>query len=159
MPGVQPTELVWAFVKNRVASRFHNKRTLMETREQLMDAFYGRIGSDSSALTSAEERLTKCEPSLVRKFIDKAHDFANDLIEEDDELHDSIDNLVQREEPTTEEAMLEEDFLDDYKKDDHGNSNECLDQADTFFAGINPLFDDEMKEKGLFFGDDDDPDC
>ena len=55
--------------------------------------------------------------------------------------------------------LEEEDFLDDYKKDDHGNSNECLDQTDTFFAGINPPLADEMKERGLFFGDADDPDC
>ena len=41
MPTLQPTELLWAFSKGRVAKRFETDRSVEETRMQFFDALYG----------------------------------------------------------------------------------------------------------------------
>ena len=79
--------------------------------------------------------------------INKARKFADALIAEDEELDGTIHNLSVSGEPISEEALLkeEEDILHD--------DDECIDQTDMFFAGINPLDDDEIEEKELYRSD------
>ena len=118
-----------------------------------MDAFYGGNHNEiSGVLEFDEETPDKCEPCLVRKMINKAHKFADALIAEDEELDGTIDNLSVRDEPISDKALNEEE--EDILNDDDA----CIDQTDTFFAGINPLDDDETAGKEPCSSDEDDPD-
>ena len=114
-----------------------------------MDGFFGRDADHGDASSvSDDDCLEKCDSALVKRYIHKAHKFANEAIAEDEQLEGTIDNLIVKDEQMTEAALSEEeeDILDD--------PAECLDQSDIFFAGTNPLDDEEMLEN---YSDSDDP--
>lgn len=46
-PNCQPIELLWGRVKNEVADRYVSKRTISETRPQVLEGFYGRGCGDT----------------------------------------------------------------------------------------------------------------
>ena len=149
-PALQPIEMVWSFAKRKVASRYKIHRSLKQTREHLMDSFYGRVPGDSDAISDSEgDGLEKCDPALVQRYIRKAHKFANNLIVEDEQIDGTVDGLIVKDEQMTATAFSEEeeDIVDD--------PAECLDQSDVFFSGTNPLDDEELLES---CSDSDDPD-
>ena len=54
VPEVQPIELIWAYVKGLVASRYTLKRTLDTTRQQTDDAF------DTVTAAIIQKRIAHC---------------------------------------------------------------------------------------------------
>ena len=126
--------------KNVGASRYEISRSLKQTREQLMDALYGRVRNDGdgSISNSEDNCLKKCDSVLVQQYINKAHKFADGLIAEDEQLDGTIRNLVVKDQPMTDVTLLEEE------EDILSEPAELLDQSDMFFAGISPLYDDEL---------------
>lgn len=51
LPDVQPIEKAWAFVKNHVAVRYKNRRTMDELLAQVREGLYGD-GKDHTGLTA-----------------------------------------------------------------------------------------------------------
>ena len=138
--------------KNVGASRYEIGRSLKHTREQLMDAFCGRVRNDGdgSISNSEDSCLKKCDSVLVQKYINKAHKFADGLIAEDKQFNGTIRNIVVKDQPMTDVALSEEEG------DILSEPAELLDQSEMFFAGISLLHDDELIEINPHI---DDSDC
>ena len=64
----QPIENVWRDVKGDVARKYYPGRTISDTREQLLHAFYTRI-----------------TPEFCSKLIKSSEDYVNQQIQKDDE--------------------------------------------------------------------------
>lgn len=154
---LQPIELVWAFVKGKVAGRYKIGRTLKRTREQLMDAFYGRENDiqddDDDDEESEDNGFLKCEATLVKSYIMRSQKFANQFIEEDELLDGTIQNLNLKEDEVSEESLLEEE--EELIEEQEQLPEDCRDESDTFFVGSHPQDVEEYREAGLVWSDSD----
>jgi hypothetical protein len=82
LPGVQPMERLWAYIKNHVAAQYHAGRTMRELFQHTYQGFYG--DGDKHAGVSAQ---------LCASVIQHSHHFCNHLIDQDDALSGTIDDL------------------------------------------------------------------
>ena len=82
LPAVQPIERLWGYIKNYVARQFKAGRTLRELHQQTYQGFYG----DGNGHEGVDARL-------AASVILHSHKSCNFLIEEDDALKGTIDNL------------------------------------------------------------------
>jgi hypothetical protein len=89
LPGVQPIERLWAYVKNHVAAQYTAGRTMRDLIRQTHQGFYG--DSDKHAGVDAQ---------LCASVIEHSHAFCNHLIEQDDSLSGAIDDLTTESQPT-----------------------------------------------------------
>jgi hypothetical protein len=89
LPGVQPIERLWAYVKNHVAAEYRAGRTMRELIRQTHQGFYG--DGDKHAGVDAQ---------LCASVIEHSHAFCNHLIEQDDALSGTIDELTTESQPT-----------------------------------------------------------
>jgi hypothetical protein len=89
LPGVQPIERLWAYVKNHVAAQYKAGRTMRDLIRQTHEGFYG--DSDKHAGVDAQ---------LCASVIEHSHAFCNHLIEQDDSLSGTIDDLTSESQPT-----------------------------------------------------------
>ena len=89
MPGVQPIERLWAYVKNHVAAQYRTGRTMRDLIRQTYQGLYG--DSDKHAGVDAQ---------LCASVIAHSHSFCNHLIEQDDALSGRIDELMTESQPT-----------------------------------------------------------
>jgi hypothetical protein len=92
LPGVQPIERLWAYVKNHVAAEYRAGRTMRELIRQTHEGFYG----DGDKHVGVDARL-------CASVIEHSHTFCNYLIEQDDALSGTIDDL------TSESRVVETD--------------------------------------------------
>jgi hypothetical protein len=99
-PGVQPIERLWAYVKNHVAAQYKRGRTVPELILQTYQGFYGD-GLQHAGVDAA----------LCARVIGHSHSFCNLLIEQDDALSGTIDDL------STESAVVEPDIEEDINAD------------------------------------------
>ena len=83
LPGVQPIERLWAYVKNHVAARYKAGRTMRELIRQTHEGFYG----DGDKHVGVNE-------GLCASVIEHSHRFCNHLIEQDDALSGTIEELT-----------------------------------------------------------------
>jgi transposase len=97
LPGVQPIERLWAYVKNHVASQYRTGRTMRDLIRQTHQGFYG--DSKKHAGVNAQ---------LCASVVEHSHSFCNHLIEQDDALSGSIDDLSTDSQPTP--ADVDEDI-------------------------------------------------
>jgi hypothetical protein len=89
LPGVQPIERLWAYVKNHVASQYRTGRTMRDLIRQTYQGLYG--DSDKHAGVDAQ---------LCASVIEHSHSLCNHLIEQDDALSGRIDDLITECQPT-----------------------------------------------------------
>jgi hypothetical protein len=89
LPGVQPIERLWAYAKNHVAALYRAGRTMRDLIRQTHQGFYG--DSDKHAGVDAQ---------LCASVIEHSHAFCNHLIEQDDSLSGTIDELTTALQPT-----------------------------------------------------------
>jgi len=82
LPGVQPIERLWAYVKNYVASQYKSGRTIRTLLEQTYKGFYGD-----------GEKHGEVTKQLSAKVIKHSIDYCNELINQDDSLDGTMDNL------------------------------------------------------------------
>lgn len=70
-PTLQPIELVWASVKNRVRDWLYNKRSMQETRKHILQGFYGRPEKNWPEITkeNCENLITKVVTKECPKFV------------------------------------------------------------------------------------------
>jgi hypothetical protein len=97
LPGVQPIERLWAYVKNHVAAQYQAGRTMRELIRQTYQGFYGD-----------GDRHTGVDAQLCASVIEHSHSFCNYLIEQDDALSGTIDDL--KTESTAVQPDVEEDI-------------------------------------------------
>jgi hypothetical protein len=83
LPGVQPIERLWAYVKNHVASQYRAGRTMRELIAQTYEGMYGD-----------GDKHTGVDAQLCASVIEHSHGFCNHLIEQDDQLDGSISDLT-----------------------------------------------------------------
>ena len=88
LPGVQPIERLWAYVKNHVASQYRTGRTMRDLIRQTYQGLYG--DSDKHVGVDAQ---------LCASVIEHSHSFCNHLIEQDDALSGRIDDLSTESQP------------------------------------------------------------
>ena len=100
LPGVQPIERLWAYVKNHVAAQYRRGRTVPELVSQTYQGFYGD-GAQHAGVDAA----------LCTRVIEHSHSFCNHLIEQDDALSGSIDDL------STESTVVQPDIEQDINAD------------------------------------------
>jgi transposase len=100
LPGVQPIERLWAYVKNHVATQYRRGRTVAELVSQTYQGFYGD-GAQHAGVDVA----------LCTRVIAHSHSFCNHLIEQDDALSGTIDDL------STESAVVQPDIEQDINAD------------------------------------------
>lgn len=113
-PCLQPIEMVWAYIKNRVASKFKLGRTISETREHIMDGFYGDNTPDYPGL----------KPSVCASFIEHCHKECQKFIDLDPLLNGTLYRLQTKTE-NSEIAIIEAE----------NDINEAsFDNTDTFFG-------------------------
>ena len=82
LPGVQPIERLWAYVKNYVASQYKSGRTMQQLLEQTHKGFYGDCAQ--------HDGVTK---ELCADVIRHSIGYCNDLITQDDSLDGIMGNL------------------------------------------------------------------
>jgi hypothetical protein len=82
LPGVQPIERLWAYVKNYVASQYHNGRTMPQLLQHTYQGFYGD-----------DQRHAGVTVELSANVIRHSMDYCNYLIEQDDSLDGVIHDL------------------------------------------------------------------
>ena len=82
-PNLQPIETVWAMVKNHVAHKFRRGRKMAQLLEDTRAGFYGTVESKYKGVTA----------EACQSIIAKCHNFANRIIENDDLLEGTIENL------------------------------------------------------------------
>ena len=97
LPGVQPIERLWAYLKNHVAAQYKAGRSMSELFQQTYQGMYG----DGNKHAGVDARL-------CARVIEHSHTFCNHLIEQDDALSGSIDDL--RTEPSVSQPDLEADI-------------------------------------------------
>jgi transposase len=100
LPGVQPIERLWAYVKNYVASQYHSGRTMPQLLQQTYKGFYGD-GQHHAGVTV----------DLSANVIRHSMDYCNYLIEQDDSLDGDIHNLK------TELTAMPTDIVEDIDAD------------------------------------------
>ena len=100
LPGVQPIERLWAYVKNYVASQYHSGRTMPQLLQQTYKGFYGD-GQRHAGVTA----------DLSANVIRHSMDYCNYLIEQDDSLDGDIHNLK------TELTAMPTDIVEDIDAD------------------------------------------
>jgi transposase len=100
LPGVQPIERLWAYVKNYVASQYHSGRTMPQLLQQTYKGFYGD-GQGHAGVTA----------DLSANVIRHSMDYCNYLIEQDDSLDGDIHNLK------TELTAMPTDIVEDIDAD------------------------------------------
>ena len=83
LPGVQPIERLWAYVKNHVAAQYKAGRTMRELISQTHQGFYG----DGDKHVGVNE-------GLCASVVEHSHSFCNHLIEQDDALSGTIEELT-----------------------------------------------------------------
>jgi hypothetical protein len=88
LPGVQPIERLWAYVKNHVAAQYRLGRTMRELVRQTYEGFYG--DGDKHAGVDAQ---------LCASVIEHSHSFCNHLIEQDDALSGTVEELTSESTP------------------------------------------------------------
>ena len=66
----QPIELVWSYVKNYVARRYHPARTSAQLREHIHEGMYG----------SPDDKHTGLTPELIQKLIPQTPKYINDFL-------------------------------------------------------------------------------
>ena len=82
LPGVQPIERMWAYVKNYVASRYKTGRTMRQLLAQTHQGFYGD-GNKHAAV----------DAHMAASMIRQATEFCDYLISQDDALDGTIYEL------------------------------------------------------------------
>jgi transposase len=97
LPGVQPIERLWGYAKNYVAARYHSGRSMRELIAQTYQGFYG----DGDQHAGVDARL-------CASVIEHSHSFCNHLIEQDDAVSGTIDELATDSLPL--QADVEEDI-------------------------------------------------
>lgn len=141
-PTTQPIELLWGEVKRRVADRFKYGRKIKETREQLLDAFYGILkmqDGDHSQETKEEKKLRLgVTPELVQSFIRHANDCCEEFVKDDELLTGNLSNLKQK--PISQAQMAQQD------QDASGQPVELDDDTNTFFAEVEPFDEEETSD-------------
>jgi hypothetical protein len=100
LPGVQPIERLWAYVKNHVAAQYRAARTMRELIRQTYEGFYG----DGDKHAGVDDQL-------CASVIEHSHSFCNHLIEQDDALSGTVDEL------TTESTVVQPDVEEDIEAD------------------------------------------
>ena len=103
VPEVQPIELIWAYVKQLVASQYYLNRTIEATRKQTDDAF---------------DTIT---PEMIQKRIGHAHKWINNFMLTDDagslKSFSTLENLIAADptipRPTDMESTIMEEYEDD----------------------------------------------
>jgi transposase len=100
LPGVQPIERLWAYVKNYVASQYQSGRTMPQLLQQTYKGFYGD-GQRHAGITV----------DLSANVIRHSMDYCNYLIEQDDSLDGDIHNLK------TELTAMPTDIVEDIDAD------------------------------------------
>jgi transposase/DNA modification methylase len=100
LPGVQPIERLWAYVKNYVASQYQSGRTMPQLLQQTYKGFYGD-GQRHAGVTA----------DLSANVIRHSMDYCNYLIEQDDSLDGDIHNLK------TELTVMPADIVEDIDAD------------------------------------------
>ncbi len=136
-PAVQPIELSWAYAKSCVRRKFKFGRTIAETKEHLMDGFYG----------DGTQEFPGCSPEICKNQIRHSQDECNLLIDEDEQLSGNLENLVIHDEETE-------------VKSDESENADALDAADTYFgdhssessdgSGYDCFTDDEKWTLGIY---------
>ena len=82
-PTCQPIELMWAFVKNYVARKYHTKRNMTELREQTLTGCYGDATGEHEGMT----------PERCKSLIRHSQEWMNMFIEQDSLLSGDIYDL------------------------------------------------------------------
>ena len=100
LPGVQPIERLWAYVKNYVADQYRNGRTMPQLLQQTYKGFYGD-GQRHAGVTA----------DLCVSVIRHSQDYCNYLIEQDDSLDGNIHHLQ------TELTAMPTDIAEDIDND------------------------------------------
>jgi transposase len=100
LPGVQPIERFWAYVKNYVATQYQSGRTMPQLLQQTYKGFYGD-GQRHAGVTA----------DLSANVIRHSMDYCNYLIEQDDSLDGDIHNLK------TELTAMPTDIVEDIDAD------------------------------------------
>jgi hypothetical protein len=132
-PNCQPIELLWGCVKNKIADRYLNGRTVTETRKQCMEGFYGIGCGDVDILSYSivdgdwEAGIMKAE---CASYINHCIEWLNNWIAEHNELlegtvdgeedlsytSDMFDDQVDWEEEQEEMLILQEE--EDYEREE-----------------------------------------
>ena len=97
LPGVQPIERLWAYVKNHVAAQYRCGRSMRDLIAQTYQGFYG--DGDQHAGVDA---------TLCTSVIEHSHSFCNHLIDQDDAVSGTIDDLQTDSQPAP--ADVEDDI-------------------------------------------------
>jgi len=100
LPGVQPIERLWAYVKNYVASQYQSGRTMSQLLEQTYKGFYGD-GQHHTGVTA----------ELSADVIRHSQDYYNYLIQQDDSLDGDIHSFK------TELPAMPTDIVEDIDAD------------------------------------------
>jgi len=137
-PALQPIELLWAEVKRRVANRFEYGRTIRQTRQQMLDAFYGieadkeseddeGVGLDALGENSERKAITK---ELVCSYIEHSKKACNEFIKSDNLLKGTLTNLKEVKPSSAQMSQQDKDSLEESSE-----FPELLDESDSYFVG------------------------
>jgi len=153
-PVLQPIELLWAEVKRRVAKRFEYGRTITQTRQQMLDAFYG-INDEELNLEMLNENERKAvTKEVVASYIEHSKKACAEFIKCDSLLKGSLMNV--REVKPTDAQMSQQD------RDTLAESNdvpELLDESDMYFVGDRADEDDVDGMSSLSADEEDESDA
>lgn len=104
VPEVQPIELIWAYVKQLVASQYSLNRTIEVTRKQTDDAF---------------DTIT---PEMIRKRIGHCHQWINDFLKTDDagslKAFSTLDHLIAADPAIPQPTDIENTLVEEYEEDE-----------------------------------------
>jgi hypothetical protein len=89
LPGVQPIERLWAYAKNHVAAEYRTGRTMRDLFRQTHQGLYGD-----------DNKHAGVDVQLCASVIEHSHAFCNHLIEQDDALTGTVDDLTTESQPT-----------------------------------------------------------
>jgi transposase len=99
VPEVQPIELIWAYVKQVVASQYSLNRTIATTRQQTDDAF---------------DTIT---PEMIQKRIAHCHKWINDFLQTDDagslKTFSTLENLIAADSSTPQPTDIESTIIEE----------------------------------------------
>ena len=152
-PVLQPIELLWAEVKRRVAKRFEYGRTITQTKQQMLDAFYG-IDDEELDLEMLNEKERKAiTKELVVSYIEHSKKACREFIKCDALLKGSLMNVREVSPTAAEMSQQDRDTLEE-----SSDFPELHDESDMYFVG-DRADEDDVEEVSGFNSDEEESDA